>query len=105
MFAIKLIVLGSKPLYGKRVSSKKAHSCAEFAKQENTQSQGFSISFFYIIIHVYCPGVDDNGSGMAALLETARQIGTANMNGVIRNNTIIFVAFDLEEYGTKMHEN
>lgn len=69
-----------------------------------TLSRRVLVSVF-LYIHVYCPGVDDNGSGMAALLETARQIGTANMNGVIRNNTIIFVAFDLEEYGTKMHEN
>ena len=42
------------------------------------------------------PGADDNGSGMAALLEVARMITSA---GCGFQNTIIFVAFDLEELG------
>lgn len=43
------------------------------------------------------PGMDDNGSGMAAMLETARILTTA---GCAFDNTIVFVAFDLEEIGT-----
>jgi len=35
---------------------------------------------------------------MAALLETARKIGQQNQDGATRKNTIIFAAFDLEEY-------
>ncbi|RWS09053.1 uncharacterized protein B4U79_01234 [Dinothrombium tinctorium] len=42
------------------------------------------------------PGVDDNGSGVVALLETAR-ILSPKMGRF--NNTIIFVAFDLGEKG------
>ncbi|MDZ8118373.1 M28 family metallopeptidase [Pontiella agarivorans] len=41
-----------------------------------------------------CPGADDNGSGVAALLETARVIQHAQFR-----DTIIFVAFDAEEKG------
>lgn len=44
------------------------------------------------------PGVDDNGSGVAAMLEVARQIVDQNKNGIKRNNTIIFLSPDLEEY-------
>lgn len=40
------------------------------------------------------PGVDDNGSGMVALLEAARLL-SPRMGHL--NNTIMFVAFDLEE--------
>ncbi|KAH3799038.1 hypothetical protein DPMN_152642 [Dreissena polymorpha] len=43
------------------------------------------------------PGVNDNGSGMAALLEVARLLTDQHKKGFRRNNTIIFVAFDLEE--------
>ena len=42
------------------------------------------------------PGADDNGSGMAALLEAARMISSS---GCVFENSIIFVAFDLEELG------
>uniref|UniRef100_T1JYP9 Peptidase M28 domain-containing protein n=2 Tax=Tetranychus urticae TaxID=32264 RepID=T1JYP9_TETUR len=44
----------------------------------------------------HSPGVDDNGSGIAALLEMVRIL--APRSGEL-NNTIIFVAFDLEENG------
>mgnify|MGYP002803401688 FL=1 len=39
-------------------------------------------------------GVDDNGSGVTALLQIAKNIGTARC---AVNNTILFVAFDFEE--------
>ena len=42
------------------------------------------------------PGVDDNGSGVAALLETARIL--TNRDGAILN-TVIFAALDKEEVG------
>ncbi|XP_063435862.1 uncharacterized protein LOC134716784 [Mytilus trossulus] len=44
-------------------------------------------------------GVDDNGSGVAAMLEVVRQITNINNSGYKSKNTIIFVSFDLEEYG------
>lgn len=44
-------------------------------------------------------GVDDNGAGVAAMLEVVRQLTDRNRNGVKRKNTMIFVAFDLEEDG------
>ncbi|XP_077981191.1 uncharacterized protein YfbL-like [Glandiceps talaboti] len=40
------------------------------------------------------PGVDDNGSGIAALLEAARLVTSETC---VTTNTIVFVAFDLEE--------
>lgn len=43
--------------------------------------------------------VDDNGAGVAAMLEVARQMGNQTVNGVKRSNTMIFLASDLEEYG------
>ncbi|XP_060599515.1 uncharacterized protein YfbL-like [Ruditapes philippinarum] len=42
-------------------------------------------------------GVDDNGAGVAAMLEVAKQLTGQNKQGVTRKNTIIFVSFDLEE--------
>jgi len=39
------------------------------------------------------PGADDNASGIAVLLEVARKIRTAHINGSVR-----FIAFSLEEY-------
>ena len=42
------------------------------------------------------PGVDDNGSGSVIVLETARLLHLAN---VTLDHTIIFVCFDLEEFG------
>ncbi|VDI19761.1 Hypothetical predicted protein [Mytilus galloprovincialis] len=45
-------------------------------------------------------GVDDNGAGVAAMLEVVRQLTDRNRNGVKRKNTMIFVAFDLKEYGS-----
>ena len=41
-----------------------------------------------------CPGADDNGTGIAALLEIARAIKDAPARSPVR-----LVAFDLEEYG------
>ncbi|XP_015789294.1 uncharacterized protein LOC107366223 [Tetranychus urticae] len=43
-----------------------------------------------------CPGMDDNGSGAMAVLESAR-ILSSKMGDL--NHTIIFVTFDLEELG------
>lgn len=43
------------------------------------------------------PGVDDNGAGVAALLEVIRQVTNANKQGTKRQNTIIFASFDGEE--------
>ena len=51
------------------------------------------------MLYVYISGVDDNGSGVAALLEVIRQITDMNKKGTKREYTIIFVSFDLEEYG------
>ncbi|XP_076109962.1 uncharacterized protein YfbL-like [Mytilus galloprovincialis] len=45
-------------------------------------------------------GVDDNGAGVAAMLEVVRQLGYMNKNGITRKNTIVFAGFDLEEYGS-----
>ncbi|XP_078595032.1 uncharacterized protein YfbL-like [Branchiostoma floridae x Branchiostoma japonicum] len=42
------------------------------------------------------PGVDDNGSGLAALLESARLITSQPCK---LTHSVIFVAFDFEEYG------
>lgn len=42
------------------------------------------------------PGMDDNGSGMTAMLEAARILMAS---GCAFDNTIVFVAFDLEEIG------
>ncbi|KAH3741705.1 uncharacterized protein YfbL-like [Dreissena polymorpha] len=44
-------------------------------------------------------GVDDNGSGMAAMLYVAKQLTDENKRGVKRNNTVLFIAFDHEEAG------
>ena len=41
-------------------------------------------------------GLDDNGSGAAAVLEVARALGQGNCSN---NNTVIFVTYDLEEMG------
>lgn len=41
------------------------------------------------------PGVNDNGSGMAMLLEIARLL---KMNRCKLTHSVMFVAFDLEEY-------
>ena len=49
-------------------------------------------------------GVDENGSGVAALLEVTGKIMEMNKQGTKRGNTIIFVSFDLEEenqFGSK----
>ena len=51
------------------------------------------------IVYVYISGVDDNGAGVAAMLEVIRQITDMNKKGTKREYTIIFVSFDLEEYG------
>ncbi|KAK2568299.1 hypothetical protein P5673_007308 [Acropora cervicornis] len=42
-------------------------------------------------------GTDDNGSGMVALLQVARQIAT-DFEGCPRSFSILFVAFDFEEW-------
>lgn len=42
------------------------------------------------------PGFDDNGSGLAALVEAARVLATC---GCSFQHSIFFVAFDLEEIG------
>jgi hypothetical protein len=38
-------------------------------------------------------GVDDNGAGVAAMLEVIRQITDTNKKGTKRGNTIIFASF------------
>ena len=45
----------------------------------------------------FLSGVDDNGSGMAALLEAARALATSDIT-CPRLNSVAFVAFDWEEY-------
>ncbi|EPB77329.1 hypothetical protein ANCCEY_03564 [Ancylostoma ceylanicum] len=44
------------------------------------------------------PGVDDNGSGVAAVLETARAMATLDRL-YQRNNTIIYAFFDMKHQG------
>lgn len=43
------------------------------------------------------PGVDDNGAGVAAMLEVIRQVTESNKQGTKRQNTIMFISFDAEE--------
>jgi len=45
------------------------------------------------------PGVDENGSGVAALLAATKVLGHKNKDGATRNNTVLFLAFDLGEQG------
>ena len=52
----------------------------------------FSYSI-YAIVRV--AGVNDNAAGVAAMLEMSKQVIMADSP---RENTLIFVAFDLEEY-------
>ncbi len=49
------------------------------------------------------PGFNDNGSGMASLLEIARILALQRHSEKCRraNNTVILLALDLEEYGTQ----
>ena len=49
----------------------------------------------YIILSVSIPAVGDNGSGMAAMLEAAKMVAESSCP---RLNSIIFVAFDWEEF-------
>lgn len=42
-------------------------------------------------------GVDDNGAGVAAMLEVVRQVTDANKQGTKRQNTLFFASFDAEE--------
>lgn len=44
-------------------------------------------------------GVDDNGAGVVAMLDVARQLTEMYRHGTKRNNTILFVSFDIEEQG------
>jgi len=46
----------------------------------------------------FTPGTDDNGSGVAAMLEAARAI---SHSGCKPQHSLIFVAFDLEEVGSQ----
>ena len=46
------------------------------------------------------PGFDDNGSGMAALLEIARALAAEGSSQCQYDNSIILAALDLEEVGT-----
>ncbi|XP_078595938.1 uncharacterized protein LOC144873005 [Branchiostoma floridae x Branchiostoma japonicum] len=48
------------------------------------------------------PGVDDNGSGLAALLEAARVIST---QPCVPTHSVVFVAFDLQCGESPDHEN
>jgi len=43
------------------------------------------------------PGVDDNGSGMTALLQALKLITIPDKRNCSRDHTLLFVAFDLEE--------
>lgn len=47
-------------------------------------------------MNVFYAGVDDNGSGVVAILEAARQLNEKN---VTPEYTVIFVSSDLEEAG------
>ena len=54
----------------------------------------FSARTIYFRCHDFTAGVDDNGSGMAALLETVRLV--SSLAGTCSSDTtIIFVAFDI----------
>jgi len=58
----------------------------------------FFLNIFSLVLLV---GVDDNGSGVVAMLEVARQLSEMNKKGIKRKNTILFAAIDLEEYGMR----
>ncbi|MFO7842185.1 MAG: M28 family peptidase [Bacteroidales bacterium] len=45
----------------------------------------------------YFPGANDNASGVAVMFETARILSSAYHNGVKPKNSIIFIAFGMEE--------
>ena len=47
----------------------------------------------------FVEGVDDNGSGVAAMLEVVRQVTKINSRGTKRQNTIMFLSFDAQELG------
>ncbi|WAQ94907.1 hypothetical protein MAR_007378, partial [Mya arenaria] len=64
----------------------------------STLTQHFSDTRHHIANPAY-KRVDDNGSGVTAMLESLRQIAAGNKGGKRRKNTIIFMAFDHEEYG------
>ncbi|HKK63309.1 MAG TPA: M20/M25/M40 family metallo-hydrolase [Bacteroidales bacterium] len=49
--------------------------------------------------HGYFPGADDNASGVAVLLETARSCGELSKIGVKPRRTIVFASFTAEEQG------
>ena len=44
----------------------------------------------------FAPGVNDNGAGVVVMLEAARTLAAQGHGH--RNTTVLFIAFDLEEY-------
>ena len=75
----------------------------------------FSSWVFSILGHIICSfkcylkfknvssGVDDNGAGVAAMLEVAKQLTSMDLQGQKRKNTIFFVSFDHEESGKRYY--
>lgn len=59
--------------------------------KKNGANDAYNVSCF--------KGVDNNGAGMAALLEVVRQVTELNKQGSKRQNTIFFIAFDGTELG------
>ena len=54
------------------------------------------IMMMMMMMMMILQGADDNSSGVAALLELARALSAADCTNT---NTVIIVAFDLEEQG------
>ncbi|KAJ7381116.1 hypothetical protein OS493_004714 [Desmophyllum pertusum] len=57
----------------------------------------FLIGSHYDTVRTTSHGVDDNGSGVVAMLQVARQIAT-DFSKCTRSFSILFVAFDFEEW-------
>lgn len=59
----------------------------------------FEWNALFVSVFISVEGVDDNGAGVAAMLEVVRQVTDANKQGTKRQNTLFFASFDGEELG------